>query len=103
MNPPDGATNTYGTYLLAEWDLELFSEFQAILEEDGETMPKEKVLPHALVHLDWDLAHLREGIEPYYIQYIGQGLIDEELNVRASGGGWQRVKRMNARGEPSTV
>ncbi|KAI9643613.1 hypothetical protein NHQ30_008235 [Ciborinia camelliae] len=93
MNSSDWATK------LAEWNLEISLELQAGLEEDGETMPNEDVSPHALVHLDRDLAHLRYGIEQYYIDYAGQGLIDEEFSLRASGGDWEHVKPMNARWE----
>jgi hypothetical protein len=84
---------------LVQWDLEESVEQRALLEEAGdELMSEESVWEHALVHLDKDLASLRESIEQYYIQYAGQGLIEEELNLRASGGDWQRVKPMNARG-----
>ncbi|KAJ8059167.1 hypothetical protein OCU04_012141 [Sclerotinia nivalis] len=72
MNSSDWATNPHGTYLLAEWNLEISPELQAMLDEAGETMTREKVSPHALVHLDRDLARLREGIEQFYIQYAGK-------------------------------
>ncbi|KAM0145441.1 hypothetical protein ACHAQE_011276, partial [Botrytis cinerea] len=97
MNSPDWETNPYGTYLLAEWDLETIAELQRMLEEDGASIPEEDVSPHALVHLDKDLRGLRRGIEQYYIEYAGQGLIEEELSLRASGGDWEHVKPMNAR------
>ncbi|THV48858.1 hypothetical protein BGAL_0224g00200 [Botrytis galanthina] len=97
MNSPDWETNPYGTYLMAEWDLEITAELQRMLEEDGDSIPEEKVSPHALVHMDKDLRELRGGIEQYYIEYAGQGLIEEELSLRASGGDWEHVKPMNAR------
>lgn len=60
-------------------------------------MSEDKFSPHALVHLDQDLASLRDRIQDYCVEYAGQGLIDEELSLRASGGDWERVKLMNAR------
>jgi hypothetical protein len=77
---------------LAEWDLRVTPQFQTELEEDGETMSKETVSPHALVHLDRDLSNLRKDIDTYYNYYAGQGCIQEELAVRASGGDWEHVK-----------
>jgi hypothetical protein len=97
FNSPDWATNPYGTYFLAQWDLEITTYYQARMDEEGETMAEENVSPHALVHLDRDLSSLRDSIEQYYIEYAGQGCIEEDLQLRASSGDWECVQPMNAR------
>ncbi|PQE22389.1 ArcA-like protein [Rutstroemia sp. NJR-2017a WRK4] len=69
LNSSDWATNPYGTYFLAEWDLEIVKYWQALMDEEGETMLPENITPHALVHLDRDLYNLRDSIESSYQQH----------------------------------